>query len=217
MDGIHDLGGKQGFGPIAVTESDPAFHEPWEGRLFAITQSVGDRSLSIDWFRNLIELMEPRSYLNEPYFQRWYFAMLTGLVQAGTFSIEEALGQGAEERNPPPPPMTLRDALARDRADCFDYSRPVAAAPRHAPGDVVRTRTHMQASHTRLPGYARGRQGSIIAHHGAHLLPDEGAMGRELAEHLYTVEFDAAELWGEEGQTGDTVTLDLWESYLVDT
>ena len=216
MDGIHDLGGKQGFGPVAVTRDEPAFHEPWEGRLFAISQSVGDESISIDWFRNLVELLEPRAYLNEPYFQRWHMAILTGMVQAGVFTMDEALGRGAETRAAPPPARSLADVMASDRRGCFDFSRPADTPARFAPGQRVATQTHMQASHTRLPAYARGRCGTVIVHHGAHILPDASAAGVERAEHLYTVEFTATELWGADGTAGDTVTLDLWESYLVD-
>ena len=36
MDGIHDMGGMHGFGPIEVEENEPAFHEPWEGRVMGI-------------------------------------------------------------------------------------------------------------------------------------------------------------------------------------
>lgn len=219
MDGIHDLGGKQGFGPVAVThDEEPAFHAEWEGRLFAISQTVGDSSISIDWFRNLVELLEPRTYLNAPYFQRWHMAILTGMVMAGTFTRDEALGRGAAQTAPPPPPRRLADLLEADRRSCFDYSRPATAPARFAPGDRVRTQDHMPASHTRLPAYARGRSGTVIACHGAHVLPDASAMGHARAEHLYTVEFTAAALWGagESAEAGDTVTLDLWESYLVD-
>ena len=87
--------------------------------------------------------------------------------------------------------------------------------PAFAVNQSVRTRRHMPSNHTRLPRYARDRRGTIIAHHGCHALPDEGAKGNHVGEHLYTVCFAAAELWGPEANPRDTVTLDLWESYLV--
>ena len=73
----------------------------------------------------------------------------------------------------------------------------------------------MPGNHTRLPRYARDTRGTIIAHHGCHFLPDEGAKGNHVGDHLYTVCFAAAELWGPEANPRDTVTLDLWERYLV--
>jgi hypothetical protein len=79
----------------------------------------------------------------------------------------------------------------------------------------VRTHDRMPSGHTRLPRYARGASGTVIAHRGCHLLPDEGAKGREVGDHLYTVSFAAPELWGAEANPRDTVALDLWESYLV--
>ena len=75
----------------------------------------------------------------------------------------------------------------------------------------------MTAGHTRLPAYARDCIGDVIAHHGSHALPDAGARGEEVGEHLYTVRFNALELWGDDANPNDDVTLDLWECYLVPT
>jgi nitrile hydratase len=57
--------------------------------------------------------------------------------------------------------------------------------------------------------------GQVIAHHGSHLFPDEGAHNRHVGQHLYTVSFTARELWGPDTNPRDSVTLELWESYLV--
>lgn len=217
MDGIHDLGGKQGFGPIAVTHDDPAFHEEWEGRLYAISQTVGSEDGTIDWFRSQVELLDPRVYLNEPYFQRWHMTILADLVQCGMISKSEALGHGAEHHAAPPPALTLEDVLAADSTHDTDFSRPITATAAFIVGQTVQTQQIMSATHTRLPAYARARCGIVIAHHGAHVFPDASAAGRDEAQHLYTVEFEATDLWGPEAMEGDTVTLDLWESYLVRT
>ena len=58
-------------------------------------------------------------------------------------------------------------------------------------------------------------RGTVIAFHGCHALPDEDAKGKHVGDHLYTVSFGAAELWGPEANPRDTVTLDLWDSHLV--
>jgi hypothetical protein len=92
-----------------------------------------------------------------------------------------------------------------------------AAHARFAPGDRVRTRALDPDRHTRLPRYARGCTGRIVAVTGAWPLADDVARRRTepdvepRVEPVYTVAFAARELWGE----GDhEVTLDLWESYL---
>ncbi len=68
------------------------------------------------------------------------------------------------------------------------------------------------AHHTRLPRYARGAVGTVVELQGRHPLADDRARGLDAApEPVYTVRFDARELFGE----GDhAVTVDLWESYL---
>ena len=215
MDGIHDLGGRQGFGPIAVTDDDPAFPTEWEGRLYAISQTVGPEDMTIDWFRNLVELLEPKTYLNEPYFQKWLMVLLTSMVRSGMITKAEALGHGAESHAPPPPAQSVEELLAADQTHNTAYARPMDTAPAYETGQSVHTKRDMAACHTRLPQYARGRRGTVIAHHGAHVFPDANARGQEVAQHLYTVAFEATELWGDEGAPGDSVTLDLWESYFV--
>lgn len=82
-----------------------------------------------------------------------------------------------------------------------------------APGQRVRTRSHATAGHTRLPGYARGRQGVVHAVRGRFPFPDEMARaGRAQPQALYCVRFAARDLWGE----GDhEVYLDLFEDYLT--
>jgi nitrile hydratase len=67
--------------------------------------------------------------------------------------------------------------------------------------------------HTRLPRYARGKAGEIVAVHGTHVFPDSNAHGMgEDPQWLYTVRFSARELWGKD--TKDAVCIDLWEPYL---
>ena len=90
-----------------------------------------------------------------------------------------------------------------------------AAEPAFAVGQAVRTRRRVASDHTRLPRYALDVRGRVIEHHGAHLLPDEGAKGNHVGDHLYTVAFAATELWGPDADPRDSVTLDLWERYLV--
>ncbi len=215
MDGVHDLGGCEGFGPIAVTHEDPAFPEDWEGRMYALSQNVGGADWSIDWFRHMVELLPPQAYLTIPYFEKWCLTALSGMVNSGVFTVEEVLaGSSAKEPAEVPEAHSVEDVLVAVKAKCTDFSRPVADAPRFAPGDPVRTAKHGHAGHTRLPGYARDRVGEVLTSHGAHVLPDAMWRGVEEAKPLYTVRFTAQELWGPDASAADTVMIDLWEPYL---
>ena len=69
MNGIHDMGGMDGFGPIERNPQEPLFHHDWERRVFAIriASSVPIPGGS----RNSIEHMPPDQYLNTSYYEKW--------------------------------------------------------------------------------------------------------------------------------------------------
>ena len=41
MNGVHDMGGMHGMGPIQYEKDEPVFHEPWEGRVYAMSRAMG--------------------------------------------------------------------------------------------------------------------------------------------------------------------------------
>ena len=215
MDGIHDLGGKQGHGPIPIKAGDAPFSHDWEYRMWGLARAGIAHGITIDWFRHGLERMVPADYLNFSYFQKWATNYLMLLVDNGAVTFDEIAAGHTQTKGQPATPMTLEVMLDHQRSLHLDFSRPVTALPKHVVGDTVNTAKHTTAPHSRLPAYAQGRTGTIIAHHGAHLLPDAGARGKHVAEHLYTVSFDARELWGPDAHPRDTVTLELWESYFV--
>ena len=216
MDGVHDLGGKEGFGPIPIDASDNPFQHPWEERMWAMARAGAlTEDITIDWFRHAVERMVPADYLGYRYFQKWCTTYFMLFVDNGTFTLEELERGKIEQPAPPAPALSLEAALAANRGSARSFQVPSDVAPRHKVGETVVTRRHMAADHTRLPAYARGARGQIIAHHGAHLLPDKGAKGIHEGEHLYTVAFTAPELWGEAADPRDSVALELWESYFV--
>jgi nitrile hydratase subunit beta len=91
----------------------------------------------------------------------------------------------------------------------------VQTPPRFKPGDRVRARNIHPAGHTRLPRYVRGRSGVIERHHGGFVFADTRAHGLgDQPQHLYSVRFEARELWGPEASPRDALYLDLWESYI---
>jgi nitrile hydratase subunit beta len=214
MDGIHDLGGRQGFGPVDVHEPEEPFHQPWEGRVHGMARGMSrPADWSIDWFRHCRELIEPVDYLTRPYYDQWLQTYAAMLVNSGVATVEELASGKAKSAAPDLAPPMAPAAVAEAKRAVARFDRP-GAAPAFAPGDAVRAKDHGVPGHTRLPAYARGRKGRIEASHGAHILPDASAQGAARAEPLYTVGFDAAELWPEAAGRRERIFLDLWESYL---
>ena len=218
MDGIHDLGGKQGYGPIDVDEEETAFHYEWEGREWGIAQCARTPGITIDWWRHCRELIMPEDYLGRPYFDSWAQTDISTYIEAGWVALEDVdrgvMNSGAPIEGEPLPAMTVEEVLDEDRAHAMRFDAEIDAPPAFAAGQAVITASHGHAGHSRLPQYARGRQGVIHAHHGAHVFPDRSAEGDEFHQHCYSVVFSAAELWPEAAGSRDKVYLDLWESYL---
>lgn len=213
MDGIHDLGGMQGFGRVAVDA--PPFAHDWERRMWAVAKNTGAADWTIDWWRHMVERLPPPVYLSIPYFEKWCLTYMTGFISSGVFTMDEVLAGHTDRRQSPPAPSGLAGAMARLRANERFFDKPAESQPAFAAGDAVRTVATVSANHTRLPRYARDRVGKVLAHRGCHVFADRSAEGHEEGQHLYTVAFAAPELWGPEADPRDEVTLDLWESYLA--
>jgi nitrile hydratase len=215
MDGVHDLGGREGFGPILDKDDDKPFHADWEMRAFGMTQASGESSSwTIDWARHCRELVVPVDYLTRPYFDRWITTRTAQLIDEGYLTLDEI--QAAASTFTPKPsrsPQTREAARASAKLPT-SFAASVNTPPRFTLGDRVRSRLDGAVGHTRLPGYVRGRAGMIHAHHGGHVLADASARGEKRGEHLYTVSFASSDLWPEARESKDRVFVDLWESYL---
>lgn len=186
------MGGMHGFGSISVERDEPVFHEAWEARVFAVTSlALGAGIANVDRFRQAIERLDPVEYLTSGYYGRWLGALET--------LLREFRERG--ERLDPTGRGTLRT---------------VTSAPRFAIGATVRTRNLQPTGHTRLPGYARGRSGTIARVHPGFVFPDTNAADRgENPQWVYAVRFDAVELFGDFAERNACVHVDLFESYLV--
>ena len=90
MDGIHDLGGKQGFGPVTEDPTPAGFDERWHAAVFAMVNSLGFAGITrnTDHFRHAVERIDPRNYLNDGYYGRWLGAVETLLTEGGPISAE---------------------------------------------------------------------------------------------------------------------------------
>ncbi len=215
MDDIHDLGGRRGFGEIDVNEPEEQFHEPWEARVRGIVNAMSrPPDWNLDWFRHCRELIEPSDYLSRPYFDQWVQSYCAMLVNSGIATVKElASGKSAAPVSSMRAPMSAAEVKST-RLGAKRYDRDIAAAPAYVVGDSVRAKGHGISGHTRLPAYVHGHAGRIARHHGAHVFPDANALGEERFEHLYTVEFEASELWAKVQGQREMVYLNLWESYL---
>jgi nitrile hydratase len=215
MNGVHDMGGMHGLGPIAPEPDEPVFHERWETSALALTLAVGAWGRwSLDASRHQRELIPGPDYLRMSYYEKWVTALEALMVEAGLVTAEEIrTGRPAAGSAVAVPPLTA-ERVAAGIARGGPTDRPIAAPPAFAIGRKVRARNIHPAGHTRLPRYVRGRLGAVTADHGGHVFPDASALGEEAPQRLYQVRFEAAELWGPDAEGPGGVYLDLWESYL---
>jgi nitrile hydratase beta subunit len=215
MNGIHDMGGITNFGPVRPEANEPVFHEEWQRRVFAMNMAAMGFVGPVDRVRHSIERMDAVEYLTTSYYEHWLHALATLAEELGYVSAEEiATGRAAGKAQLPHPAAT--PAMAEDLVrGGLPANREVAAKPAFATGDKVRARNLEVAGHTRLTRYVRGKAGTVTAYHACHVFPDTNAHDQgENPQPLYTVRFEADELWGDNVARRDCVHIDLWESYL---
>jgi nitrile hydratase len=213
MNGVHDMGGMHGFGPVRPEVNEPVFHAEWEKRAFALVMAIAH--WPVDTHRHALERIPPADYLRLTYYERWMEATAMLCLELGLVTRDELAAGHADPAAPKVTPRLAAPAVPGILAAGFPSERRSDAAPRFAPGDRVRARTVNPRGHTRLPRYVRGHVGTIVLDHGAHVLPDTNAHGLgEQPQRLYTVRFSARDLWGPEAAPRDAVSADLWESYL---
>ena len=216
MNGVHDMGGMHGFGPIQPEKDEPVFHARWEARVYASYRALGAwGKWNIDASRHSREVIPPADYLRMSYYEKWLAAMTELAIARGLVTRAEVqTGKPAKKSVKATPPLTA-DKVSPAEARGADARRNITVAPRFPVGQRVRARNMHPPGHTRLPRYARGKQGAIDRDHGVFVFPDSNAhfLG-EKPQHVYSVRFAARELWGERASPRDAVYIDLWEEYL---
>jgi nitrile hydratase beta subunit len=217
MNGAQDMGGVHGFGRVDAEADEPVFHAEWERRVLALTLAMGATGQwNVDATRFARENWPPGTYLARSYYESWLAGLETLLFQHGLVTPDEVAAGRSLMPTPAPVPRVLAaddvgPALRAGSPTNREPSRP----PRFAPGDRVRAKTIHPQTHTRLPRYVRGRIGTVELTHGCHVYPDAHAHGKgEDPQWLYTVRFDARELWGADGDPTSTVLVDAFEPYL---
>jgi nitrile hydratase subunit beta len=216
MDGIHDMGGMHGFGPVEPEPNEPVFHAPWEGRVHALQRVMGSAGLwTIDGGRASLETLPPATYLASTYYQRWFLGLERRVVAHGLVGADE-LAAGHSLHEPKKLPHQFAPADAAKPPIRGNFARPTNTPARFKPGDRVRTANINPTTHTRLPRYARDKEGVVEAIRGCHVYPDTAAIGAgDNPQWLYTVVFTGRELWGEEADPSIKVSIEAFEPYLL--
>lgn len=220
MNGVHDMGGMQGFGRVMPEPDEPLFHAPWESRAMAVTVAMGATGQwNIDLARSARESLPPSVYLASSYYEIWIRALEQLMLSRGMVTARE-LASGQLQEPPSPVARVWRlDTVDAALAAGTPTERHANTPARFAVGQFVRARNLHPQGHTRLPRYVRGHKGQVVMVHGAHVYPDSHvdkalAPFNTQAEWLYTVVFDGPELWGEGADPQVQVSVDAWEPYL---
>jgi len=210
MNGIHDMGGMDGMGPIEREANEPVFHAEWERRVYGLMRATGRWTVGRTrvGFRWAIESIPAKEYLRISYYEKWFAMLTTRLLRAGLVTEEELdSGQAATGQRP--------RLYARESSE--DVSGEPDPSPRFREGEPIRVRNLHPRGHTRLPRYTRGKIGIVFKQRGVFGLQDTDEHGISLGgrrQEVYTVRFGAQELWGERGGTSDSVYVEMWEDYL---
>jgi nitrile hydratase len=216
MNGVHDLGGMDGFGPVEPEPNEPVFHAAWEGRVMAINRAMGAAGAwNIDMARAAREKLPPAILITSSYYQKWERAMEAQIVAAGIVGADELAAGHAHKPAKPLPRPPLRPETVATVMSRGSFARAATSEPLFRPGDRVRTKNINPETHTRLPRYARNHLGTIERVQGFHVFPDRSALGdKDAAEWLYTIVFTARELWGEDADPTLKVSIEAFEPYL---
>lgn len=99
MNGVHDMGGQQGFGPIVCEADEPYFHQSWEQRVFGLFFGLfAGGHFNVDRFRHAIERMPAAEYLRTSYYEHWLHAMESILIEDGALSAADIVRRMDELR-----------------------------------------------------------------------------------------------------------------------
>ena len=216
MNGVHDMGGMDGFGKVEPELHEPMFHAEWESRVLAMVRAMGAAgAYNIDMSRFYRETLRPDVYLASSYYKKWLLGLEDLLIDKGFVDAEEiTIGHSLEPATPLKHGKFTLDDVERIMVR-GQFERPAQAPAKFKIGDRVRARNIHPATHTRLPRYARGHAGVVERVHGCHVFPDSAAQeAGENPQWLYTVVFEGTELWGADTDPTIKVSIDAFEPYL---
>ena len=222
MNGVHDMGGMHGFGPIEIEADEPVFHEDWEGRVYGIVTGIREEHDVYGPYgsRHYIENIPPARYLASSYYEKWMLALEAALLNKGLLTAEELDARTRSFADDPSAEVARRNdaGLAeRVRRRIFQpqpLEQQAASPSRFAVGDAIVVRNIHPVGHTRLPRYVRGKRGVITRIYGAQGFQDEPTIADNSPQHVYSVMFEASELWGENAEANQSLYIDMWECWM---
>lgn len=202
MDGFHDLGGRQGFGPVTPDDQREPFHEDWEVRVNAMMAGLlKHHVINMDEYRHAVERMEARHYVGASYFERAFTAIATLCVEKGLLTEGELNAAAGHQ-------VTLSRPSAGGRS-CE------AALPELRIGDTVMVKIEPIAGHVRAPAYVRGKTGVIVGISPPYPFPDAAAHGLSSPRQpTFDVRFQSLDLWPQAADRSE-VHVGMFHAYLT--
>ena len=164
MHGPHDVGGRDGLGPIATEFLEPGIPDwryPFEGRMHAVTaMAIAKGAFNLDEQRHGIELMKWSDYTDSTYYAHWLFSVEKLLNDKGYITPRRDRHADGRTRS------AEHDAAPREAGDPVPLRRedgrraleghPARPARRGPPvydvGATVRVRNIHDTSTTACPG-----------------------------------------------------------------
>lgn len=230
MHGPHDVGGRDGLGPIDPVFLEPGIPDwrfPFEGRMHAVTaMAIAKGAFNLDEQRHGIELMRWSDYTDSTYYAHWLYSVEKLLNDKGFISHEEIDARMQELGKPefvahPAKPETL-SPFAEKMIDILwkgtPHDLPADSPPVFEVGDPVKVRNIHAVTHNRLPGYLNRATGVIAKQYGAFHDPAASAHEQTDVPHqMYMVRFASTELWGADAAEEFDLYADLFEDYLEPT
>ena len=215
MNGIHDLGGMQGMGPVEYEKNEPVFHAAWEGRTYALTRALRAwRKWNIDMDRHALERMPAGRLPSDE--------LLRTMGQPAVRPRRQVWSRDTRRTRKRQGSARIREGdTAVDGGDVSRFvNRGIPSAidpkvpPRFKVGQRVRARNIHPAGHTRLPWYARGKRGTITRDHGVYSFPDTSAHALGDTAARVFGQFPGPRALGRKASARDFVHLDMWDAYL---
>ena len=218
MNGVHDMGGMHGMGPVQAENDEPVFHERWEARVYVLTRAIGAwRKWNIDTGRFYIERIAPADYLRMSYYEKWFVRLVELLVKTGMVSREEVESGVPAPGSPKLTPPLRAEQRARSGAQP-EYRSP-ATSPRFGrdskPGSACAraTSTRPATRVCRVTRAARRAGSSATTVSTISRTPTPMAAVRNASTSTPCVSprasFGASRL-----RRATSVHLDLWDDYL---
>ena len=202
------------------------FEAPWQGRVFGMALSLRQRS-PYPWseFRDHLEREIAGAGPEDDgtrYYEHWLYTMEKNLIEKGVIDAKELEERTRYYLENPGAPLPARQDAEQTRS-LLEIMRagvstrmPKQGDPQFKPGQPVRVKNYHPSGHTRLARYLRGKLGIVDRVYDSFVFPDTNSkLEGENPQHVYSVRFDAQEVWGPEtSEPAEIIYFDFWEPYL---